>query len=122
MKAYFVLIDGNKLGPYTLFQLRSMWASGSINWRTHLQSEDDKVIEAGAIVRELEGDLDDDSIGAKLVGFVGFLLGLALAFYGAMEFLGAKTAMIQTTSAVLFVGGTLLIVVSSMGIALLQKR
>lgn len=122
MKAYYVLSDGNKLGPFTVFQLRSMWASGAISWKTHLQSENDKIMEAGAIVRELEGDLDDDSIGAKLVGFLGFLLGLGLAFFGATEFFGAKSAMIQTTSAVLFVGGAILIVTTAMGLALLQKR
>jgi hypothetical protein len=122
MKTYFIAEDGVEVGPFTVLQMRSMWAAGRLHAATQVRdSDDEKWHPAGVWAATLEAAPVNTGFGDSC-GVLGLLAGLAFAGFGVMIFLGKMNAINEVAAAVYLVGGAILTVVSALTVALLSRR
>jgi hypothetical protein len=123
MELKFYLWDNNaESGPYTLGQIRSIYASGRITLDTLLREESDtewKELRAHYIIENSQVTKPQgqkspklDFIFGKVAAAIGVLVGLYCVANGLIIGIAAKNAVNQTTAEILFVGGWLIIICS----------
>ena len=121
MDLKFYLWDNNaEAGPYTLSQIRSIYASGQITLDSMLREEGDKewkeikahnIIETQQLSKpQITQSRKSDVLFGKVIGSIGFLVGFYCVFIGLLNSTAVKNAMNQTTAEIQFVGGWLIII------------
>jgi hypothetical protein len=121
MELKFYLWDNNaEVGPYSLSQIRSIYASGRITLDTLLREESDtewKELKAHYIIEtqhptkpQNQQSRKSDFLFGKVIGSLGFLVGLYCVAIGLLNSMAVKNAMNQTTAEIQFVGGWLIII------------
>ena len=126
MELKFYLWDNNaEVGPYSLSQIRSIYASGRITMESMLREETDtewKELKAHYIIIEspqqtktqIKKSHKSDFLFGKVTGAIGIIVGLYCVANGLIIGLEAKNALNQTTAEIQFVGGWLIIIGSVM--------
>jgi hypothetical protein len=123
MELNFYIWDNNsEAGPYSLNQIRSIYAAGRITLDTMLREESDtewKELRAHYIIENQQVNKpqskkspNSDFIFGKVAAALGILVGLYCVANGLIIGVAAKNAVNQTTAEILFVGGWLIIICS----------
>ena len=121
MELKYYLWDNNaEAGPYSLSQIRSIYASGRITLESMLREESDTVwkeLKAHYIIEtpqdtkpKIKKSLKSDFLFGKVTGAVGLLVGLYCVANGLIIGIAAKNAINQTTAEIQFVGGWLILI------------
>ena len=122
---YYVEIEGRATGPYSLNQLRGMWANGAITARTNIGLPDAVWFPAEKISAELDANGSKSTL-SLVMGIVVYLIialiGIGVGAHGVEIESAAQSAVHQTIAAIYIVGGCLIVAISVIAFPFLFKK
>ena len=122
--SYYLSLNDQVTGPYTVAQMRSMWRNGTITTETPVRGPSQQEWAPADKMRAVfEPPLGISQIAALLGCFVGVVIGGMGMAFGLIGFLGrlAGNAPQGEAPALLIMGGCALLVGSLVGVVVVRR-